>query len=109
MEQLEAAKKLNPLRRNVLLEVDFVNGEPASRIAPLESRLSNPMPIEGQAQNSLIDQAVKNKWQIEFTTKDGKLSTLRIINKDGGANIVKVLGLSPKPLQQSRKTVDRKS
>ncbi|MBN2058429.1 MAG: hypothetical protein JW782_06515 [Candidatus Saganbacteria bacterium] len=65
MEHGEAAKNLNPSRRNVLLEVTSVNGETVGRIIPLEAELSNPCPLENE-QSSMIDRAAADSEIIDF-------------------------------------------
>ena len=82
----EVAKDLNPLRRNLQLEVDFVDGKPVGRIIPLDSALSDPRPVSGDAHASVIDEAVRNNYTIEFTTQDRKIRTVCV--RDEAGNVV---------------------
>ncbi|MEE8637815.1 MAG: hypothetical protein V3T21_02105 [Candidatus Margulisiibacteriota bacterium] len=90
----EAAKRLNLHRRNLLVQVDFVDGYPIGRVVPLKAKISNPRPIKGYKPpvsdpflDNLVDQAVQNRWVIEFTARNARLGSIIVRDKQG--NIVK--------------------
>jgi serine/threonine protein kinase/GGDEF domain-containing protein len=72
MEHGEAAKKLNPGRRNMLVEVGFESNKPFGSVIPLEPAVANPRPIAGQDSGE-IDRISQTGARLKFTVEGDRV------------------------------------
>ncbi|MBN3033430.1 MAG: hypothetical protein JW873_04980 [Candidatus Saganbacteria bacterium] len=74
MEYGEAGKKLNPQRRNLIVEVRYDNqGKAYGLVHPLGRALADPRPIAGQNRSGLIDQSNRDGLFVRFIVDGDKL------------------------------------
>jgi hypothetical protein len=103
MEFGEAAKQANPARRNMIVEVTMQADHAINaRIIPLDNAVANPMPVNGSAPTSLIDEAYRNNWTIEVTAKEGKIVTAKVIEPSGAERQIPAAELEAMTTTQQR-------